>query len=514
VSSGTPTGASQGRPEGALGPYLRAISAHQLLVVVIAMTTVVATAAWLALRSPTYEGTAQILVTPIPQDDTTFIGVQVLRESNEPTRTTQTAATLVSSREAAQLTAQRLGAGWTAQRVEDAVDVQPQGESSILAVTAQDTDASFAARIADTFAGAALEVRRRALRRQVDVAIRQLQARRRGADSSGAALDRAQRLNQLELVRGGIDPTLSLSQRAVVPTSPLGPPAWLAILVSAIAGFTLASVTALVLETLNRKLRDEEEAVQLYPLPVLARVRSRRRRLRRGRARPPNRMPASVREAFRSVEAQLDQRSTGPRTILITSASTGDGKTTSSVDLAMSLVSTGHRVLLIDFDFRRPDLGDALGVKADHGVGALLTSEARLWELIQDVPGVALPVGVIPAGARDDPTFLDLHAPRLPELLAQAKDVADYVILDAAALGELSDGLRLVGEVDEIVVVARPGHTDRASFERLRDLLGRARRTPAGLIVIGQHAGVPPTPYHGDGWTSETEASPLRSARS
>ena len=234
------------RPEGALGPYLRAVGSNGLLVVVLTLATVAASCAWLLLRPTTYEATAKLLVAPVAQDDTTFLGIQVLRESSESTRTMQTAATLVSTSEAARLTAERMGTDWTANRVEDSVDVEPEGESDILAVTAEQEDAETAARLADVYAASALEARRTVLGGQVERAIAQLRSQSEGIEN------RSERLNQLQLVRSGVDPTLSLAARATVPTAPTGPPTWLVVLLSLVAGFTLASVAALVLQDLDR----------------------------------------------------------------------------------------------------------------------------------------------------------------------------------------------------------------------------------------------------------------------
>lgn len=235
----------QGRPEGALGPYLRALGSNGLLVVALTLATVLASCAWLLLRSTTYEATAKLLVAPVAQDDSTFLGIQVLRESSEATRTMQTAATLVATRDTARLTAQRMGDDWTANRVEDSVEVEPEGESDILAVTAEQEDAETAARLADAYALSALEARRSVLEGQAERAIAELRAGE-GAET------RSERLNQLELVRRGVDPTLSLAAEATVPTSPSGPPTWLVVLLSLVAGFTLASVAALVLQDLDR----------------------------------------------------------------------------------------------------------------------------------------------------------------------------------------------------------------------------------------------------------------------
>ena len=88
--------------EPALGPYLRAIRAHRGLVVLTTLAFLAAALLWLSFaRTPSYEATANVLVTPLPQDDEIFRGLQLLRDSGDPTRTMQTAASLMTSPEAA-----------------------------------------------------------------------------------------------------------------------------------------------------------------------------------------------------------------------------------------------------------------------------------------------------------------------------------------------------------------------------------------------------------------------------
>jgi Mrp family chromosome partitioning ATPase len=74
-------------------------------------------------------------------------------------------------------------------------------------------------------------------------------------------------------------------------------------------------------------------------------------------------------------------------------------------------------------------------------------------------------------------------------VLKEAEELADYVILDTAPLGEVSDALRMADHVDGIVVVTRPGHTTRANFEFMRDLLEQTGRTPLGIVSIGSQSG-------------------------
>jgi Mrp family chromosome partitioning ATPase len=106
------------------------------------------------------------------------------------------------------------------------------------------------------------------------------------------------------------------------------------------------------------------------------------------------------------------------------------------------------------------------------------------------VPAAQLPpLKVVPAGTEGDIVLLEALTRRLPALLKEAEQLADYVILDTAPLGEVSDALRIADQVDGIIVVTRPGHTNRANFELMRDLLEQTGQTPLGYLVIGSMGG-------------------------
>lgn len=481
-----PSVTSSPRTEGAAGPYLRAIRSHPLLVALITLAAFAGAAAWLALRSPDYESEAQVLVTPLPQDDRSFLGLPVVRESSEPTRVMQTAATLIDSPGAADLAARRLGRGWTRERVVESVEVEPQGESNIIAITARAEDPELAARVANTFADAGLDVRGRALRRLADSEIAELEAQRGGAQPG--------RLGRLRAVRSSGDPTLLLSQPAVAAAAPVGASPPLILLLALVAGFTLASGAALLIELLDRRIRDEDELGALWPVPVLAHVPKLPRRLRRAEEYSPFAMPPAVREAFRTAQVQLDQRPRDSRVIMVTSASKGDGKTTSAANLAVALVGAGHRVILVDFDIRKPDVARLLRVKSDRGLISLLASNTSLADLLVQSPDLP-PLRVAPVGTEGDVVLLEALSRRVPDMLAQARALADYIVIDTAPLGEVSDALRIVDYVDDIVVVTRPGHTDRASLELTRDLLARTDHHALGLLVIGESHGAPSAYY-------------------
>jgi Mrp family chromosome partitioning ATPase len=477
--------------ESALGAYLRAVTAHWVVFAVVTLASVGAAVAWLALRSSEYEATARVLVSPVAQDDSTFIGVQVIRDSaNDPTRTVQTAATLVQSREAAIQAAQRLGPQWSPDEVGNAVSVQTEGESNVLAIRAKASDPTEAARVANEYAQAALSLRDEAVRSEIDQLVPRLRAQLRalGETTSGPALDLASRINQLQAARGEGDPTLSVSEPAP-PGIAIGPRRSLVLLLSLVAGLALGAAAAILLELLGRRVRDADEATNLFPVPILARVPKLSPATQSGVSDGSLPFDRGLQEAVRSVFLQLNEGREGSRAVMLTSASTGDGKTTSAICLALTMARAGHSVILMDCDLRWPNVGRMLGLDV-NGRSPSATPDAALADLL--VPVRELPLSVLSVGsARTAPNKMEELISRLPYLVAEARPKADFIVIDTAPLGEVSDALPLLREVDDVIVVTRPRHTQRASYEVMRDLIVRTGAIARGLLVVGETRYVP-----------------------
>jgi Mrp family chromosome partitioning ATPase len=472
--------------ESALEPYVDAIRSHAKLFVLIVVVAVAGSIAWLVHRQPEYRADAEILVSPLPADETSLIGLPVVRDGGDPTRTIQTAAALVDSDAAAARAARKLGAPWTRKRVKAAVQVKPQGETNILEITATATRPGVAARLANAYTTAALEVRRETLQQLAKGAIPGIRARLRSlAPANPGRADLERLLNRLESFSTGPDPTLSLSQLASRPSASTGSPAWLLVALAALAGVVLATGTALLVETLSpARINNEDELVALYPLPVLARLP---RMLRGSRQIISTELLPGAREALRSVQVQLDLRDKGRRTIMITSPSPTDGKTTTAVAFGIALAETGARVILIDTDVRR---------NAHHGLasGPSKGAPARwpgrpaskaLTTLLRPVPSHPS-VQVIDARDFSFDSADARSQKRFAEIVHEAASTADYVILDTPPLGVVSDALTMLDLVDHVVLVARPRSTKRFHVEVTRDLLTRAGTEAAGFVVIGE----------------------------
>lgn len=248
----------------------------------------------------------------------------------------------------------------------------------------------------------------------------------------------------------------------------------------------------------NRRVRDEAELTHMYPLPVLARVPLLKRLALKGAGGPSLLVVPEVREAFRTIIAQLETSHDSDRSLMLTSASTGDGKTTSSVNLAMSLAGTGHSVALLDLDFRKPDLALRLNLDRTASIQDIISDldqRKGIKDLLVEVPPLhslkVLSVSADPENA----VLVDALNHRLPELLAAARGHAEYVVIDTAPLGEVSDALRVAQIVDAVILVARLGNTRRRNLQITRDLLERTGRTPAGYLLIGGDQGATGTYY-------------------
>jgi capsular exopolysaccharide synthesis family protein len=497
--------------ESALVPLFSAIRSHRLVVLLVTLAAVGASIAFIVLRSSQYEATAQILVEPLSQEDEVFVGLPLLRDTGDPVRTVETAASLVESHEAAQRTADELGKDWTSDEVlEQVVDVTPAGESNILAVTATADTPDEAAMIANEFARAALEARNDELRRLAESLVTQLDARLRAVPAADeiTRAELASRRDQVQSVAETGDPTLVIAQRALPPTSSAGASPALIIALALIAGLTVGAGTALLLELVNPRIRDEDEAVELYPLPTLSRVPVlNARELRAATGGRDWLMPPRVRESFRTLVTQIrGRRSRG--VLMVTSASTGDGKTTSAVNLAETLASGGDRVLLLDLDLRKPDVSRALGIKEQpEGLRSLLGNEVALEDLLITAPSLPT-LSVLPTATADgDGDSIEAVNRMLPALLEQARGMADWVVVDTAPLGEVSDALQIAPHAEEILIVTRPGNTIRTNFEVMRDLLERAPGVePSGLLVITERDTSRGPYYYGAG----IESRPLR----
>lgn len=194
-----------------------------------------------------------------------------------------------------------------------------------------------------------------------------------------------------------------------------------------------------------------------------------------------------VAEQYRSLRGRIDSlASQRPlKTLAVTSANSGEGKSTCSVNLAtVTAMSVGRSVLLIDCDLRRPKVHWTLGLQPQVGLAEVLLNQATLEESVLKLDGVnldVLPVRSVPS----NPSEL-LASPEMRKLCEEVAGRYDRVILDTPACLGLPDAKSVSELCDGLVMVVRAGVTPTEDVRAALDILDR--RKVVGLVLNGSEA--------------------------
>lgn len=185
-------------------------------------------------------------------------------------------------------------------------------------------------------------------------------------------------------------------------------------------------------------------------------------------------MPFS-REQYRRLAASLHhaQGAAGLKVVLIGSALPGEGKTLTAANLALTLSESYKRtVLLIDADLRRPSqhqlfqIENAAGLS--DGLSAVTGKPLRVRQISQRL-------ALLPAGEPTSDPMAGLTSPRMHRVIAEAREMFDWVIIDTPPLGLLPDANLLSTFVDGAILVIKAGSTSYYSVKRAVDAIGRAK---------------------------------------
>ncbi len=185
----------------------------------------------------------------------------------------------------------------------------------------------------------------------------------------------------------------------------------------------------------------------------------------------------SVRLLRLRVEKELEEKQR--KVVLISSAIPGEGKTTVSVNLAISMALKGKKVLIIDCDMRNPTVGKALGIKNNAGMAEYLTTNAPVREIISGTKVENL--SVITGGTNVKAGYAELLSDkRLGQLVKAASTLFDYVILDTPPCSLLADAAEVGSVADAALVIIRH---DFASQEQIMD--GVRGLADCGVPIMG-----------------------------
>lgn len=181
-------------------------------------------------------------------------------------------------------------------------------------------------------------------------------------------------------------------------------------------------------------------------------------------------------EEYRSLRTHVLHRSQRQKlqSIVVASVNPSEGKSVTALNLSWLLAQTdGVKCLVIDSDLRMPSLADYLGIETDKGLSHVLAGTATLAESIVRLEPSGL--HILPGGdARTDVAEL-ISGPKFKDILLEARELFDYIIIDAPPLGIFTDATVLINHADGAMLVVRANRTKCSVIERLLEPLPKER---------------------------------------
>jgi succinoglycan biosynthesis transport protein ExoP len=471
---------------------------RRALIIVIAIVALPAGALAYSLNSEDqYTATAKLLFRD-PGFDQKLLGGPVLAPSVDPAREAATNIGLVSldtvSGRAAESSTIRARALSPAQ-IRDKVTVAAQGQSNVVAVSAVDGDPQFAAALANTISRQYILFRRDADRSKINQALRLVQRQLRALSpaqreaTQGRSL--RQQVDQLRVLAALQTGNAELVQKAEPPLTASSPKPVRNAILALILGLMIGIGLALLLDRLDRRLRDRDDAARLLGRPVVGAIPT--SSALRSERRDALHLDGEEAEAFRALRANLRYYDIDRdiRSLLVTSSAPGDGKSTVARYLAATAAAAGVRTILVEADLRRPTLNALFPKLRPAGLSDVLSDQASLATAISQLPvsmagaksGRTLDV-MVAGTPPPNPTDL-LESARMRAVLADLEQRYELVVVDSSPVTVVPDSIPILRQVSGVLVVTRESKSTSVDVRRLRGQLEHLGVSPLGLVMNG-----------------------------
>jgi capsular exopolysaccharide synthesis family protein len=488
--------------------YYRTLREHIKIIVLCALAALVVAAIYTRVATHRYTAEAQLLVSPADPTNPALATLPVLHSTSDPTRDTLTAAGLMTTPQVAQAVVNALHLHESAGQLLGQITATPIGQSNLIALQADAGSGETAQQLANAFATQVVATRAAALHAALATAIPGLQAQlaaetpaERVANSSLSA-----ELSELEQLRTGPDPTITVAAPAALPLAPYTPRTKLALVAGLLAGLILGIGGAFLMDALDPRLRREEQLRQMFSALILAAIPREPTRHRKPGPLLPGELSFAAHEGYRSLRTFLASRAgQKSQAILLTGSAPGEGKTTTAIGLAAALAQGGANVILIEADLRRPAIANALHLHVEYGTEDLAAGTAALTDALSPVRIEGAELQVVAVQRASDRMAERLSFDFSQRLIEEAKELADFVVIDSPPVTAVVDALPLAKFVDHVLIVSRLGVTRASKLTELYELLLNYGTPPLGFVVIGESP-VRKSPYYSAGEPDRRDA--------
>jgi capsular exopolysaccharide synthesis family protein len=301
---------------------------------------------------------------------------------------------------------------------------------------------------------------------------------------------------------------LSMAEPATSPGSPIGPQRLRTIMIWLFLSLVGGAGLAVILEYLDNTIKtvdDVSRYVQLPALGVIPAINDRKMRgsvsgrngkrktLASGSASGKDLVHSasmlaidgrsSIAEAYRVLRTSVLLSSAGgpPKIMLVTSGRPAEGKSTTTINTAISMAQLGARVLIIDCDLRKPSIHKTFGLDHSRGLSTYLSRDVEIESLIHNLPIKnlsLLPSGAIPPNAAEL-----ISSDKMKNLLATLADRYDHILIDSPPLMHVTDPVILSTMVDGVILVVHGGKSTRDMVRRSRQELAAVGAKIFGVVL-------------------------------
>lgn len=282
---------------------------------------------------------------------------------------------------------------------------------------------------------------------------------------------------------GGASPVkLSVVRDPTVPTSPTSPRTMVNILSALVAGLALGVIAAVVRDAIDTRVKDSQQVTEVVGAPVLGTILHDRRATENPLVVHTD-MRAPRAEAFRQLRTALQFVSIDHplRSVIVTSALQGEGKSLTCCNLAISLSQAGVQVALIEADLRRPSLAEYMGLEGSVGLTTVLLGGVSLADALQPWGDGSL--SVLTSGALPPNPSELLGGAGMSQLLEQLVAAGYLVIIDAPPLLPVTDAAVLATRTSGALLIVRSHKTRRDELQRATDTLQGVGATILGAVL-------------------------------
>jgi receptor protein-tyrosine kinase len=499
-----------------LRDYLNMIRARKWVIIqAVVVVTLVALVGSLLLPK-TYQGEAKVLISETDTGAALF-GSLLPGLSSQPERLLQTEVQLMQLRPLAEQVVRdpKLNLKTTPADLLDRTTITASGQTDVVIINVTASDPKAAADITNAMATAyvqwSMATKRESIRNaanevqsELDVAKQQVLDLGRRIQSEGKSDELsaelqiatgsyttlAQKLQELRVDEQLETGSGRVVSTAVVDPTPVSPKVARNTALGLAIGLVFGIGMAFLYEYLDNTIKSTEEAEKLYGAPVLGHIpfekfeKGEKRRLTI--AQHPG-SPAA--ESYRVLRNSLDfiNFEHDIKTLVVSSAAPGEGKSTVAANLAAGLAQAGQKVVLVSCDFRRPTTETFFGVTNMIGLSEVLTGADSLKSALQR-PGeeqlLVLTSGKMPP----NPSEL-LGSQKMKELIESLEEWGDWVIIDTPPLLAVADPAAVARWADGVLVVTRGGQSTRDAAKKAREMLEKVGAKIIGTVVWGLEEG-------------------------